>query len=353
MLALLLLFQNAFAEQTAAEGLFDLAKQRGFDAATFLQRLLSGEALSSVVSFEGILSSLRQSILQSLSELLLNLSLPVAACLLLRQVTGAGQMDFMLNLLCALCCATALAGAWVDAQRQAAEQIDAMLNVTRTMTPIMASAAALTGGGLWSAALEPLANLCVSIIQQLLKEWGLGLCGAAAVIALSGAVSGRYGLNRLFELFKAVIHWGLGAAVFVFGGLVSMQGLLGAAREGAALKTAQIAIENLMPIIGGGLSGAAGSLMVSAGFARSAIGITGVALVGRMCLGVILRLGGSAIALKLISAAMEPLAEGAAARLIGHFGDIYEMLLAIVLCCGVMTAMIPAGFALLTGALGR
>lgn len=314
-----------------------------------MQRLLSGEPLTSIASLKDIPVAIRDGVLQSLSPLMANLALPVAACVVLKMLTGADDTGFMMRLLCALCCGTVLSKAWLDAQGRVAALIDVVLRATETLTPVMASAAALTGGTFLSSAMRPLSMLCAAMFQSVLKDWGLKLCACAAVVALSGAVSERYALNRLFDLLKSVTRWILGLTVFLYGGLLSAQGVVSAAKDGAALQTAKVAIENIVPIIGGGVSDAAGSIAVSAGLARRAVGITGVALIVRMCASPVLKLAAGMLALKLIAALMEPLAEGASASLIAHFGEIFEMLLAIAICCGLMAAMIPIGCAALTG----
>lgn len=346
-LTLVCLSSAAFAEDLGLEKL----NLGGFDAVAFLQKLISGDVLSGLVDPGQLWAILRQGVRDSLYALAMNLALPVTVCVLLRLVIRRSDTDFMLNLLCALCCGTALAETWRASQRQATALMDVLLNATEAMTPVLTSAAALTGGAFRSAAIAPLASLCASFVQQALNLVGLRLCTCAAVIALCGALIDGCALDRLFELLKSAARWLLGGAVFVYGALVSAQGLVSAAKDGAAVQTAKAAIESVVPIIGGGLSDVTGALAVSAGLLRSAVGITGVALIVKLCAGPMLALGGRAVALKLIAAAMEPLADGAAVRLIGRFGDILETLLAIAICAAVLTAMLPAGFAITLGSM--
>lgn len=350
-MTLLLLCASAAGEGLGFDQLDRAARGTGFDALAFLRKLLTGEALSDMISLDQVAGAVKDSVLQGISGLALSLVLPVAACVVLRLVVGSDRTMFMMDLLCALCCGTALVRVWTDAQQQVSVLIDSLLRATENLTPVMASAAALTGGAAWSAAAVPLSNLCASLIQRALRDWGLGACGCAAVVALCGAVAGEYSLNRLFDLLKSLARWLMGAVVFLYGGLLSAQGMLSAAKDGAAVQTAKVAIETVVPIIGGGVSDAAGALAVSAGLLRGAVGVTGVVLILHLCAPPVLALGGQTAALKLLSAALEPLAEGSAARLIGHFGDILEITLAIAICSAILAAMLPAGCAALVGGL--
>lgn len=325
-----------------------MAEGLGFDAAGFMQKLIAGEALTSLVPIDAIPGMLKAGVLRGLDGLTMNLALPVLACVVLSMMTGS-HAGFMMDLLCALCCGKALAQTWFDAQGEVRALVGGILRVTERMTPVLSAAAALTGGSFRASAVGPVSNLCASLIQRFVMDWGLKLCAGAAVAALAGAVSGGYALNRLFDLIKGAVHWLLGGAIFLFGALITVQGILSAAKDGAAVQTAKVALESLIPIIGGGVSDAAGALTVSASLAKSAVGITGVALILKLCLKPLVSLGGRMVALKLLSAIMEPLAEGSAAALIGHFGDILEMLLAIAVCCCVLAAMIPGACAALSG----
>lgn len=313
-----------------------------------MQKLISGEALTSLLPIDAIPGMIRAGVLRGLSGLTVNLALPVLTCVVLSMMTGS-HAGFMMDLLCALCCGKVLAQTWFDAQGEVRELVGGILRLTERMTPVLSSAAALTGGSFWATAVGPASTLCAALIQRFVTDWGFKLCAGAAVAALAGAVSGGYALNRLFDLIKGAVHWLLGGAIFLFGALISVQGVLSAAKDGAAVQTAKVALESLIPIIGGGVSDAAGALTVSASLAKSAVGITGVALIVKLCLKPLILLGGRMVALKLLSAVMEPLSEGSAATLIGRFGDILEMLLAIAVCCCVLAAMIPGACAALSG----
>ena len=339
------------AEDSDMARLNAFASQRGFDAPAFMARLLSGDLTAEGLSPGSILKSIMSGVLHSLSGLMKDLTLPVMACVLLRAMLGRDGADVMLNLMCALCCAVTLTRVWMAAQGRLEALVDGLNGATELLTPVLASVSALSGGAFWSTAAAPLSAMGASLLQHVLKEWGMKLCGAAAATAICCAIAGRYALNRLFDWWKVLIRWMLLASVFAYGGLVSALGLMSAAKDGAAMKAAKSAIESALPIIGGGISDSTGALMTSAALTRSVVGITGVALIIRLCAGPLIRLGSDALALKAISAVTEPLAGGSACELIGHFGDILEMMFAIGACCGAMAALLPGCCAVIAASL--
>lgn len=347
MILILFFAVGANAEGINLDVLNEFASGQGFDIPEFLRSVLTGDKLPIPAPLGEIPGILKHGLLNSLSSLMMNLCLPILICVLLRMMFRKSDAQAMVDLLCALCCATVLIRTWTDGQRRVTGLIDVILGATQRLTPVLAAAASLTGGTFWSSAAVVLSDLCVQMLQRAIKHWGIGLCTAGAIIALCGAVAGEYALNRLFDLLKRLVHWLLGASILIYSALISAHSIVAAARDGAAIQTAKFILEGIVPIIGGGVSGAAGPLQVSAQLARSAVGITGVALIIRLCIKPLLALGSEMLALKLIAAAMEPLAEGSSSALIGHFGDILEMLLAIGIGTAVMAAMIPISLATL------
>ena len=327
-----------------AEELTRFVQSQGFDLTGFIEWLMSGKGFTP----DALLAHVKQAVSASLSVLTLDLALPAAGCALVRSICGRGSMDRVMNLLCALCCASALTRVWTDGQRQLSGLIDGLIDATEALTPALVSAAALSGGTFWPSAATSLSGLCTHFIHRALRDWGLRLCGMGALAALCCAVSERYALNRLFDLMKSALRWLLGASVFLYGGLLSATGLAGISMDGATMKAAKSAVENVVPVIGGGVSDALGSVLGGVGAARGMLGVAGVALMIWMCLVPLMKLGASAAALRLIAALMEPLADGSASSLIDRFGELMALMFAIGVCAAVMAAMLPACCALIT-----
>ena len=323
------------------EKLNRFARARGFDFLHFIEDCVSGNDLSRKLSPDMLMLRFKSAVTSSLNTLAPDLALPVAGCVIVRSICGRGTMDRVMNLLCALCCASSLTLLWTDGQRQLTTLIDGLIEATGTLTPALVSASALAGGSFWPSAAASLSALCALFLDRMLRDWGLKLCGMAAMAALCCAVAGRNALSRLFDLAQSAARWLLASAMFIYGALVSAQGIAGASLDGAAMRAARSAIESVVPVIGGGVSDAAGSIAGSIGAAKGVIGIAGVALLLHMCLMPLLRIGTNALALRLVAATTEPLADGAVSELTGRFGALMETLFAIGVCAVAMAAMLP------------
>lgn len=339
------------AEKAGFQTIADFAESEGFDAWDALRALLSGEIGSPQAFISKVLDAAWSELRSNFSETLFQLAAPVILCaglhlLLSRSPAAMG----MTNLFCVLCCALTLGTQALAARRTAAEFLTLLDRAAGVMTPVLVSVLTLTGATASASIMTPLAAECAAFIDHLLRKVGLGLCAAASVVAVTGGLSARYPLKRLFELLKSAVKWLLGLSMLAFGAMMSARGLLGAARDSAAIQTAKMALENLIPVVGGDLSGSAGSLATAAGVVCKAVGFTGTAFIAHLCFIPLLKLGAGMLSLRLIAAMLEPLAADApAVNLIGQFGDILELELAVCACAAAVTALLAGGCAVFVG----
>lgn len=353
---IVMLFNFALAEEELVrsagfDALADYAERSGFDAWSALRALLNGEGVGLSEIAGQWLDALKGQAQGVFAELLRGVLPPVLLCTVLRLLLGRERASRgMAELLCTLCCSVTLVERTVTARATVAAFLETVNRASDALTPVLVSAAALTGATATASIMTPLAAECANVINLMLRDAGLKLCMAACAVAVAGSLSPKFPLRRLFGLMKSAVRWLLAGSMFAFGALMSARGLIGAARDTAAIQAARLAIENLVPVIGGEVSGSAGSLAASASVARRALGVTGVAFIIHICAEPILKLAAGMVSMKLIAAMLEPLAgDAAAVALVGRFGEVMELLLALCACAAVMTALLVGGCAVLMG----
>ena len=319
----------------ALQTLTDLGE--GFDAISFAQRLLSGQV---PIGFDGLtelLNELLENTRPAFTALLGRLALPVGLMLALKLLFGRGGAGLRApDLLCRLCVMAILTAWFAEAREVAAELVSSMAAASNSVTPVLTILAALGGTPSLSGALTPFSAMVSDLLQGWLGKWGIELCSLAAMLALIGGLSPDYPLKSAFDLTKRLQHWLLGATLFVFTALLTAQGTMASARDGLAERAVKGAIEGAIPIIGGELSDVTGAIAGSAPAVRSAIGITGIVALGRMCLGPVLKLLAQLLALKLAGAILEPATDAQCAKLLERFGETLEMLLAACAICSAL-----------------
>lgn len=212
---------------------------------------------------------------------------------------GRGVMaeltDFANILLPTLCVSSAAAGAFTSA-------------------PAKYAAAALFSDVLINAANTLIFPLICAYLAAALADAALG--GGA----LSGAV----------RLLKWACGFVMGALVTAFTLYLSLSGVVAASTDELATKAAKTAISAALPVVGGIVADAAGSVVAGAGVIRGAVGVFGLVAVLALCLTPFLKLGVRYVLLKACSALAAPVCTGAMARLIDAVGTACGMILGLV-----------------------
>ena len=348
-----MLLPCARAESPAVESVLDgihledmQARAEGVDVRRFIGDVISGERRLDPEALGGTLLGLWRRMLRGVGDLPLRAGVPVVIGLVLRIMLGSNSMGAgAAGLLCRLAVIRVLLEACASARQAAAQMLTLAAEAMGDVVPALASALTLTGCPASAEILSPMAALCASALGGLLAGPGLSLCAAAAVIAAAGNFSSQFRLDGLFALVKGFVAWLIALLMTGFTGLLAVEGLIGAARDGAAAQSARYAVENMLPIIGGEVSGAMGALASSASLIRAAVGTTGILVVLAGCGKPALRLAASALSLKLTAAIIEPAADRRAAVAAGQLADTAEMLLALC-AAGVALALLTLGAAL-------
>lgn len=314
------------ALETAAEA------TSGIDIRALTGQLMSGELrldASAVVQWlDGFGASVRKGLLDALSAL----TAPVLASIVFKALMGDRAGEGAIGLLCRLGCVSLLMGRYLESSDVCAAALDDTLRLTNAAAPVLASALTLTGASARAAILTPSAALCAGLIEDLLRNRALPFCSIAAILAASANLSERFRLGRLFELARDIVHRGVRLMLSGFVGLMALQGLLATGTGALTMQAIRRAVQAALPIVGGEVSDSAGALVASALAVRGFAGAAGMLALLGASMAPILRLAADALALRIASAALEPLADRSLLQILGHFAALARMLLAI--CIG-------------------
>ena len=313
------------------------------------------ETLLSLVSaqdgwdVQGALAALGETLRAQLREsvsLIVLFAAPALVCALAKQF--APQNGGVIEWIGVLAAASAMLAAFASAFSQAERAVSLLSQCAQAVSPLLIALLSAAGGGATAALLSPMAALAGGAIGTAAGGSGLALCACAAGVAAAGELSERIRLTKLFKLLRTLCNWLMGAWLTAFLAVVSVQGLLGAGYDSAAVRTAQYAVDNLMPVVGGDVADTMDALIGSAQLVKNAAGVTGLCLLLLVCVRPLLAILAPLLASRLAAAMIEPVEDGPVARLIDRFGDVLSMLLVVVVASCVM-AMVLIGATLASG----
>ena|GEM_PF-6614327 len=140
-------------------------------------------------------------------------------------------------------------------------------------------------GGVGSAGLTQAAILMVnSTLLRALDAIIMPLIMTVIVMGLIAPLSSRDWLNSLKDTLSSAIKWGLGLTVTIAATVFSLRGLSVAATDGIMLKTAEYAISDLVPVVGGSISKITGVIIGGIVMVKNAFGAVSIVVLLSRCL---------------------------------------------------------------------
>ncbi|MBR1384607.1 MAG: sporulation protein, partial [Ruminococcus sp.] len=112
----------------------------------------------------------------------------------------------------------------------------------------------------------------------------LPLLFSMTALTIVSAVGTDKRLSAAAEGIKKTVVWLLSTVTVIFVGVLSLQGLTGAAADGLAAKSVRLAASSFIPVIGGSVSEAYSAVMGGMGVIRTTLGTVGMIALAVMAL---------------------------------------------------------------------
>lgn len=316
------ILQEALPEE-AAEVMPNISPEEDFDFWTYLKQiLLSGVGKSS----ESLRSGLR------LCAILL-------AVVLLCSVVSLASSDTHHNVFCAagaLGICAAMIGTFQSMMSLASDTVRQLTDYTACLMPVLASAAAMSGGMNASAALYAGTMLFSELLMQLISKALIPCVFFYLAIATAEAAFSSDALAELREFIGWLISKSLRVMLFVFLLYMSVTGVISGSTDAAAVKATKAAMSGMVPVVGGILSDASETLLASVSVLKSTIGAFGMIAVFAVCFVPFLRVGIHYLMLKVTAAISGTVGQKEHVKLLKNCSEAMGYLLAMCGTCSLL-----------------
>lgn len=225
------------------------------------------------------------------------------------------------------------AGEWINA---GAETIESLSEFSRALLPCLTATAAAGGMAASAAAKYAATSLFMDIFITLSKSVLLPLAYALLAVRTAASALGSSALDGAGKLIKWVCAGLTTAIMTAFTLYLSLSGAVTGAADAVTSKAAKTAISTVLPVVGGIISDAAGTLVAGAGLLRGAVGALGAAVIAAICLVPFLSLGLRYLLYKLAAALAGCFADKRLADLIGDVGSVFALVLGVTGACAAM-----------------
>ncbi len=169
----------------------------------------------------------------------------------------------------------------------------------------------------------------------LVTHTALPLVMLSLSFATVGTLSERNRLAALSGTLAKSAVWILGTTTALFTALLSMQSFVASASDSLALRAAKMTIGNFVPIVGGALSEAFGTVTGCIQLLRSTLGMFGVLVTIVMVLPAFLRCFSWSIALWVCRMVADVLGVSMIGDVLGRVGTVVKVLMGILASCAL------------------
>lgn len=210
--------------------------------------------------------------------------------------------------------------------------IDTVKEVTdygNLLIPVMSTALAAQGGSMTSASLYTATAAFSAILSTAISYMLAPMLYIYLVLAIANAATGEGMLAKGKDFVKWLATWGLKICLYLFTGYMSISRIVTGSTDAARLKATKLTISGMVPVVGGILSDASESILVSAGIMKSSVGVYGLLVIAALWIEPFLKIGFQYLLLKATAAICDVFAVKQASGLLKSFSTAMGLVLAM------------------------
>lgn len=199
----------------------------------------------------------------------------------------------------------------------------------KLLLPAMTTAMAAAGQLTTSAALYAATAMFNTVVGSFLISTMVPMLYFYLALCISAAVTAEKILKNLKKEFKTLLVWTLKTVLTVFTAYLGITGVVSGTTDAAALKATKTAISAFVPVVGGVLSDASESVLVSASLVKNSVGIYGIYATLAIFMKPFLRIGLHYLLLRMSAAVCSLFVSGCISELVEDFSSALGILLGL------------------------
>lgn len=200
----------------------------------------------------------------------------------------------------------------------------------KLLCPVLTTALAAQGCVTASAALHTGTIAFLTLTSTLISRVFVPMVYVFLALSVAYSALGTEILHKFSEAVKGFLSWILKTVLIVFTTYMSITGVVSGTTDAAALKAAKVTISSAVPVVGGILSDASESILISMGILKNTAGVYGILATLAVFVGPFLKVGAQFLLLKASGAICSIFAGKNLAGLVNDFSSAMGLLLAMV-----------------------
>lgn len=218
---------------------------------------------------------------------------------------------------------------------QSVETIDSLHALSKTILPVLSAAVAASGGavsaGFRHVAGVVFADLMITVIHKLLVP----LVYFQVIASAATAMFSQESLSKVAKMLSGLSTWILTGMLALYTGYLTLIGAMTASADRISLQVARTAM-GAVPVVGGIISDAAGTVLAGAEVLKNAVGVIGMLSVLAVCLIPFLELVIQYLLYKLAAILAGVLGPSRLTGLIEGLGGAFGLILGMTGACAML-----------------
>lgn len=202
----------------------------------------------------------------------------------LRHALNENGMADIFSILCAAVACGAILLPITQCVRQVCEAADGVMVFMLSFVPAYAAVIVAGGQGALAASYSTVLLTGAECVSALVTEVVLPLLTVSLGISAVASMSEKTRIGTLGGLLSKAAGWLLATVTGLFAALISLQSPVAASADTLGLRTAKMSISSFVPIVGGALGEAFGTLTSCVQLLRSTLGMFGILAAGALVL---------------------------------------------------------------------
>ena len=221
----------------------------------------------------------------------------------------------------------------INLVRETTENLVGFIN---TLIPLLISLMVYTGSVATTTVLEPVILFMINFIGNLIQGVLIPVILIIVAISIISKISDQIQISKISKFLKSTTIWFLGIVLTIFVGVVSLEGSLTNSVDGITAKTAKAIVSSTVPIVGKILGDAVESVLGCGIILKNAVGFVGIIIILGICIMPILKVAVLTVSYKLMASITQVIADEKIVSLLDEIGDIFKILLAILVSISFM-----------------
>lgn len=211
-----------------------------------------------------------------------------------------------------------------------AETLQTIGDFSKILLPTLSAAAAAAGAVTSAAAKYAATALFMDVLLTVSIEIIMPLVYVFVALTIANSAMGNDALGSAVKISKWTLTSLITLLMIAFTGYLSLTGVISGTSDAVATRVAKTTLSTALPVVGGIIADAAGTVVAGAAILKNAIGVFGMLAIICVCMMPFLSLGVQYLLYKLASGLSDALTDKRLGGLIGGIGSAFGFVLALV-----------------------